>query len=61
MNNLRFISPVLSGRRVRGHFSLKSVLDKGQGRYQLVLEVMVEIEHQEKPALVTEWLTLIHF
>ena len=60
MNNLRFLSPVVSGSRVRGCFSLKSIVEKGVNRYQLTLDVSVEIENQTKPALVAEWLTLIN-
>ena len=57
-NKLRFVSPVKSGSRIRGHFKLKSVEDQGGGRHLSTLDVTVEIEGQEKPALALEWLTL---
>ena len=60
INNLRFISPVHSGKRVRGHFHLKNVSQKNKGSYQLIMEVTIEIEDQAKPALVAEWLTLVN-
>lgn len=60
INNLRFISPVHSGKRVCGHFLLKNVSEKNKGVYQLVMEVSIEIENQAKPALVAEWLTLVN-
>ncbi|RSO58284.1 MaoC family dehydratase [Acinetobacter lactucae] len=60
INNLRFISPVHSGKRVRGHFHLKNVSQKNKGSYQLIMEVTIEIEDEAKPALVTEWLTLVN-
>lgn len=60
INNLRFISPVHSGKRVRGHFHLKNVSPKNKGSYQLIMEVTIEIEDEAKPALVTEWLTLVN-
>ncbi|MGQ1613821.1 MaoC family dehydratase [Acinetobacter baumannii] len=60
INNLRFISPVHSGKRVRGNFHLKNVSQKNEGSYQLIMEVTIEIEDQAKPALVTEWLTLVN-
>ncbi len=60
MNKLRFLSPVLSGSWVRGQFTLKNIVDKGQGHYQLTVDVVVEIENQTKPALIAEWLTLIN-
>lgn len=60
INNLRFISPVHSGKRVRGHFHLKNVSQKNKGSYQLIMEVTIEIGDEAKPALVTEWLTLVN-
>ncbi|EKP64978.1 hypothetical protein ACIN5035_2026 [Acinetobacter baumannii OIFC035] len=33
---------------------------KNEGSYQLIMEVTIEIEDQAKPALVTEWLTLVN-
>ncbi len=60
INNLRFISPVHSGKRVRGNFHLKNVSQKNEGSYQLIMEVTIEIEDQAKPALVAEWLTLVN-
>lgn len=60
MNNLRFISPVPSGSRVRGHFYLKNIVKKTEQNYQLILDVSVEIENKVKPALAVEWLTMIN-
>lgn len=57
-NKLRFVAPVKSGAAVRGRFALKSLQDQGGGRYLSTLDVAVEIEGVEKPALVLEWLTL---
>ncbi|MEN8347174.1 MaoC family dehydratase [Acinetobacter nosocomialis] len=61
MNNLRFLSPVPNGHRVRGRFSLKQIIEKRAVSYQLTLGVTVEIENHPKPALVAEWLTLMNF
>ncbi|GAB3630035.1 dehydratase [Pandoraea terrae] len=60
LNSLRFVMPVRSGERVRGRFTLKQVMERGHGSCQLTIGVAVEIEHQPKPALVAEWLTLIN-
>lgn len=54
-DKLRFIQPVPAGSRVRGRFKLLSAEDKG-GRWLIKHEVAVEIEGQEKPALIGEWL-----
>jgi acyl dehydratase len=56
MNKLRFVSPVKSGSRVRGRFKLKSLDDQGGGRWLSTTEVTVEVEGQEKPSIVMEWL-----
>ncbi|MFL6213259.1 MAG: MaoC family dehydratase [Blastocatellia bacterium] len=55
LNRLRFVSPVLSGSRVRARFTLQSVEDVPGGS-QLTLVATVEIEGAQKPALVAEWL-----
>jgi acyl dehydratase len=59
LNRVRFLAPVRSGKRVRGHFSLLELVEKQPGRYQLTSEVNVEIEGEDKPALVAEWITLV--
>jgi len=56
---VRFINPVPSDAKIRGHFVLKSAEEKKPGQTQLNYEVTVEIEGAgpEKPALVAEWIT----
>ena len=58
-NRLRFVAPVPTGSRVRGHFVLKSAEAIDTAQRQIVYEVTVEIEGLPKPALVAEWLTRI--
>jgi len=55
-DKLRFLQPVRAGSRVRGRFKLLSADEKGSGRWLIKNEVTVEIEGQDKPALVAEWL-----
>ena len=59
-NRIRFVSPVLSGAKVRGRFVLAAVKEV-EGGYELVWNVTVEIEGQTKPALVAEWLCRGYF
>lgn len=59
-NALRFVTPVRSGERVRGRFVLKQVAERSRESYQLTIGVTVEVEHNPRPALVAEWLTLIN-
>ena len=55
LNRLRFVSPVPSGSRIRGRFTLQSVEDVAGG-IQLTWSVTCETEGEQKPALVAEWL-----
>ncbi|MBR9763283.1 MAG: MaoC family dehydratase [Rhodobacteraceae bacterium] len=61
MNRVRFISPVPSGSRIRGRFTLKSVEAIRPGEIQTTTDVVVEVEGQDKPALVAEWLGRRYF
>ena len=56
---VRFLAPVRSGKRVRGRFVLQRFEEKRPGQYQFVHEVTVEIEGEDKPALIAEWIGLI--
>jgi acyl dehydratase len=60
INSLRFVSPVRSGKRVRGRFVLKAADMRSPSAVQSVLGVTVETEGEAKPALVAEWLVLAH-
>ncbi len=55
-DKLRFLAPVRAGSRIRGRFKLLSAEDKGGGRWLLKHELTVEIESEDKPALIAEWL-----
>jgi acyl dehydratase len=55
---VRFIQPVKVGSRIRARTRLAAVTDKGGGRWLLKSEVAVEIEGDERPALVVEALTM---
>lgn len=58
LNSVRFLAPVKSGSRVRGHFTMKDVTERSAGVVQSTVEVKVEIEGEDKPALAAEWVTL---
>ena len=58
-NKGRFLTPVPSGARVRGHFKLLSLTEKHPGQWQRTVEFTVEIEGKEKPALIAEWISQI--
>jgi acyl dehydratase len=55
LDRVRFLSPVKSGRRVRGRFTLDSIEEKAPGQWLLRHTVTVEIEGEDKPALTAVW------
>lgn len=57
-NGVRFLSPVRSGSRIRGHFVLKDIASRGANRWRKTFAVEVEIEGEPKPALTCEWVML---
>jgi acyl dehydratase len=56
---VRFIQPVRAGQRVRARLKPLSVLERAPGQFLVKNEVTVEIDGEEKPALVAEWLGLL--
>jgi acyl dehydratase len=56
-NKTRFISPVKVGKRVRGRFKLLEIEEKRPGQFQQTVEYTLEIEGEEKPALIAEWIS----
>lgn len=58
-NKTRFLTPVKSGKRIRGHWKLLEMTEKRPGQWQQTVEVTIEIEGEEKPALICEWIGMI--
>ncbi len=61
MNKLRFLKPVLSGSRLRGRFTLQDVKARNATDMLRTNILTIEIEGEETPALVAEWLGLAVF
>ena len=59
LDRVRFLTPVKSGKRLRGRFMLDSAEEKAPGQWLMRYRVTVEIEGEEKPALTAEWLGLM--
>jgi len=55
---VRFMAPVRSGKRIRARFALMSAGERLPGQWQFKYAVKVEIEGEEKPALMAEWLSM---
>ena len=56
-NKVRFLAPVRSGKRVRSHVKLLELDEKRPGQWQQTNEISIEIEGEEKPALIAEWIS----
>jgi acyl dehydratase len=61
LNRVRFVSPVLTGARVRNRAVLKEVARKGFRRMLVTIENTIEIEGKKRPAAVAESLVLVVF
>ena len=55
---VRFLLPVRAGKKIRGRFTLAEATERKPGQWMLKYAVSVQIEGEEKPALMAEWLTL---
>jgi len=60
-DKLRFLTPVKAGSRVRGRFTLAELNEKMPGQLMLRYAVSVEIEGEDRLAMVAHWLTLALF
>ena len=58
-NSVRFLTPVRSRSKVRGRFKLLSFDEKRPGQWQQTNSFAVEIEGQDKPALIAEWISQV--
>ena len=56
-NRTRFLAPVRVGKRVRAHFKLLEMEEKRPGQWQQTMEITIEIEGEDKPALTCEWIS----
>jgi len=57
-DKIRFLQPVRSGKRIRGHFVLQEANERKPGQWLLKQTLTVEIEGEDKPALIAQWLMM---
>lgn len=60
-NKLRFLSPVPAGARLRGRFVLNAIRQRSDTDLLRETGLTIEIEGQDTPALVADWLGLAVF
>ncbi|MBO6716444.1 MAG: MaoC family dehydratase [Rhizobiaceae bacterium] len=59
LDKLRFLAPVKAGARIRLRTVLAGFDEKGPGRYLMRRSNTIEIEGEDKPALITDTLALL--
>ena len=57
-DKVRFLAPVRAGKRVRAHVEIADITAKDDKRFLIKQNISVEIEGEETPALVAEWLSM---
>ncbi|HAT51907.1 MAG TPA: nodulation protein NodN [Betaproteobacteria bacterium] len=57
-DKVRFVAPVPVGSRIRCHTTVAEINQKKPGQYDFKMDILVEIEGGDKPALVAEWLSV---
>lgn len=60
-DKVQFSSPVKSGKRIRGRFTLAEARFRGAAMLMNGYDVTVEIEGEKKPALTARWTTISQF
>lgn len=60
LDKVRFLAPVKVGARVRLRVVLVSMEDRGPGQYLMKTSNTIEIEGEEKPALIAETLAMLY-
>ena len=57
-DKVRFAAPVRVGKRIRATGRLSGVEERKPGQVLVKIDVTIQIEGEDKPALVAEWLSL---
>jgi acyl dehydratase len=59
LDRVRFMTPVRAGARIRDRVTLLAAEEKGPGRVLVRAQHTIEIEGEDKPAMVAEALTML--
>ena len=60
-NKIRFIHPVLVDSKIRGILTLKNIEKKNDLSLINTYELTIEIQNNQKPAIVSDWIILNQF
>ncbi len=58
-DKVRFLAPVKEGKRIRAHVEILNIDQKDDNRFLIKQGISVEIEGEETPALIAEWLAMV--
>jgi acyl dehydratase len=58
-DKIRFVAPVKVNSRIRALTKVTEITEKKPGQFFIKVELNVEIEGEEKPALTSEWLNMV--
>jgi acyl dehydratase len=58
-DKIRFLAPVRVGKRVRANVEILDITQKDENRFLVKQGISVEIEGEDTPALVAEWLSMV--
>ena len=61
LDRVRLMAPVPVGGRIRAHFRVLEIEGRGEGRFLVRSENRIEIEGEEKPAMIAVWLGMLVF
>jgi acyl dehydratase len=59
LDRVRFMTPVRAGARIRDRVTLLTAEEKGPGRVLIKAQHTIEIEREDKPAMVAEALAML--
>ncbi len=58
-DKVRFLAPVKTGGRIRCRATVADIHEKDPGQFLIRYRLNIEIENEETPALVADWLGLV--
>jgi len=57
-DKVRFLTPVKVDSRIRCNATVSGAVEKNPGQFMISFSVEIEIEGEDKPALIAEWITM---
>lgn len=58
LDRVRFLSPIRIGKRIRGRFTLLGAQERSEQEVLMRHSVSIEIEGEDKPALIADWIVM---